>query len=355
MKKTGKIVIGVTALVMAFSLSSLTACGSTPKGTIEGNYKQATSEELDAALEGVKSDNITGDPTADGYRFGIEFSSEINVSADVAAEGNLSAGFQADYKTLTTETGVTGAGSMSLNYNMTQAQQESVAADYSVQAYNDGENIYCSLNLGKQEGSDAEQKLNVKLNYEVIVGYVTSLIPSSPAAFAADAATPDVGTAEELAELGITAYLDTANGLKLKLSASEDTVWLALAEEEGYTPDMIAQLQTAVTFNTFKYDMYFALDSSDVFSAASVVFDIDVTVDQSKIAAPAAVDSTSVQQTTNFKIDGYVMLSAYNGEAPALPEGIATDLSYLDVTDRVKETIDEVIGGVISGTYQPVY
>lgn len=351
MKKAGKLFTGVTALLIAFSLCSLTACSdnNTENGVIEGNYAETTTEELNATLSEINTDNIFGDATAADYKFGLELSAALETKADLGSNGNSSASLSAGYKILTDGDGVKGAGNVSLSYKSV-AEGLQTEGNYSVTAYNDATNLYIGVDLGE----DSDGNFNAKLNYFEIIEYIMSIdyIPAMPFGFFATDASQDTATDQPqeiisaLNEMGISLYLDDTDGVKIKLSASEQTFWSILSASGEVPSEMIEVLGEAVTINSFKLDYYFALDNAGVFNAASVVTDVNIQIDTGKLSGLDIAET----DTLSFEANGYVKIAANPDASPEIPEGIENDVNYIDITATVKQTIGEMINGGNAGT-----
>jgi len=368
MKKANKVILGLTALVTAFSVCSLTACGNnTETGAIAGNYQEATSEDMTTALSKIESDKMAGDPTAADYKFGVELASELKANIDLGSYGSFNMQFNEGYKCLTTKDTVTGAGSSSMKLDMTTTennQPKTTKYDASLNLYNDAEYMYLDVTADNHnEDTTDDVAVNCKFNYMDLVEYIASLggisgMPDMPAALADEAPTtpaapttpdlpsqlPDVDALTMLNTLGVKSYVDTKDGVKLKFSATEDTVWNILALSGEVEASAIVVLKQAVTFNSFKLDAYFAIDKAGLFSAASVVMDIDAKVDMNAIN-PGTAKAEEKLDVYSAKISGYFKVSAYTGEAPELPKLIEYDAKYADMTETVKETIGSLIGG----------
>lgn len=364
MKKANKVILGVAALVTAFSVCSLTACGNnTETGAIAGNYQEATSEDMTTALSKIESDKMAGDPTATDYKFGLEVASELKANIDLGAKGSFNMQYNEGYKCLTTKDTVTGAGSSSMKLDMTTTennQPKTTKYDASLNLYNDAEYMYLDATADNHnEDTTDDLAAKYKFNYTELVEYIASLggitgMPDMPAALADAAPTtpetpslPAEGGVDVLAmlnTLGVKSYVDNKDGVKLKFSVTEDTVWNILALSGEVEASAIVVLKQAVTFNSFKLDAYFAIDNAGLFSAASVVMDIDAKYDMSALL-PDTAKAEAAGEVYTMKLSGYFKVSAYTGEAPVLPELIAHDVKYTDMTETVKETIGSLING----------
>ena len=360
MKKTHKIIMGVTALAMAFSACALSACGGNkePDGTIDGNYKVATAEEVSTALSTVNSETLLGDTTAEGYKFGIDFSSKLNLS--VSTEGqSTSFSMNAGYKMLATadESALSykGTGSLSMNGSNT-ANDKTTTGEMSLNLWQDDATLYANL-TGKSSEDAEEQTKKIKLDASKLI---SSLLPSGgadvtdPTIPGGDVTNPDLPEGEvttpDLSSLdlvtvvnmlngmGATTSLDTTNGIKLKISINQDVVNNLIAEMMGATAEQVTGL---VSFAKCSLDFYVAIDSNGMLSAASIVADVEATVN-----TPVFETATSA---STIKINGYLYFAVDSSVNPEIPASLKDDKSYIDMTDRIGGIIGAIIGGIIGG------
>ena len=355
MKKTHKIIMGVTALAMAFSACALSACSGNkePDGTIDGNYKVATAEEVNTALSAVKSETLLGDTTAEDYKFGIDFSSKLNLSMSTEGQ-STSFSMNAGYKMLATagESALSykGAGNLSMNGSNT-ANDKTTTSEIALNLWQDDATLYANL-TGKSSEDAEEQTQKIKLDASKLI---SSLLPSGgadvtdPTIPGSDVTNPDLPEVEVttpdlssylvtvvnmLNEMDATTSLDTTNGIKLKISINQDVVNNLIAGMMGGTPEQVTGL---VSFTKCSLDFYVAIDSKGMLSAASIVADVDATVNM-----PVSETATS---TSTIKLNGYLYFDVDSTVNPEVPTSLKTDDTYFDIT----EMIGEMIGGMIGG------
>lgn len=153
---------------------------------------------------------------------------------------------------------------------------------------------------------------------------------------------------ERLEGYGIALEVDLSSGIKLRLSASEETIRLVLAEKIADCvgdPDAdIAELAESlpVRFVQCSYDIYFAVDADGVFSGIGVRADIEAViegVDYDLATGLPAEDVTAEQM--RLTIRGMERLSAYGGDV-TLPDD-------LDRYEDPSEAEDEVSGSETAG------
>lgn len=376
MKTVKRIFIGVAALVAAFSLCAAAGCtNSSPveEGAVEGNYREANSTQLQTSLDKVDGEKIAGDTTAEDYKFGLRFTTGLNASLSTSDGGSASGSVTSDFKVLLSGETLAGSGESTVAYDVDLKSQEGAvstavkqSAQYKVGAYIDDSYAYAKVD----DGTNVPSKM--KLDYMTLAGKLGELaggfIPVNPAAegdtqapatgdtqapSTGDTTTPEVPTAtipsaevilQTMSDYKVTTTMDDENGLKLKFSASEETLWTIVAGSVGETE--VAQYKSAITVNAFKLDIYLAFDANYQFEAASVVTDISVSVDTSKMPAPVptAEEQTTVGSTNTFKLNGYVKFETYKGDV-TLPKGLAVDPTYYDFTETLVGTIDGIIAG----------
>ncbi len=356
MNKIKNVIMCATAAVLAVSACALSACGKKPEdGTIAGNYEEATMEQVTETLSNVDMGNAMGDPTAEDFKFGLNVNSSFNAAFTVGESSKASAGLSAGYTVLLTKNSCSGAGNAEISYDADikageLGEQEAVkeSGKYSATVYNDATYVYGDFNLGKKDDGETDNIVKAKFNYGELLGSIMenigNILPGSGASGITPYAEGNASIAGMLANLNMQAGMDTTDGIKIKLSITKDTFWGLLENSTPELPeDQLTQIKEALLINRFNYDVYFALDKTNKFSAASVVLDIDMSVDTSKMGMPMPTDEGAEQPPViTVKMNGYFKAESYLGEAPKLPDGMTTDLTYVDMT--------AVIKGMISGS-----
>ncbi|MGN0806991.1 MAG: hypothetical protein ACI4MN_00905 [Candidatus Coproplasma sp.] len=346
MKKANKIILGATALVVAFSSFAFTACSGNnePDGTIDGNYQEATAEEVNAALSNVNSQTLYGDPTADGYKFGVELSSNLNLTATSESTTN-SAKMNADYKLLIAEKDgaltTKGEGNLTINTAITPAEGEKTTNGMSINLWQDDAVAYVSMTVTSSEDEEGAEPKSSKIKFDVSE-IVSALIPSdgtdandvvSDSTTSIDLSKLDlVAAVNTLNELGATASMDTSNGVKLKISVTEEVVNNLISQMTGKTTDELTQL---ISFSKCSLDFYLSIDRNGMLDATSIVADVEVSVKSSATATSAST----------VKLNGYLYFEVNANVTPTVPESLKTDLTYIDVTDIIGSGI--IGGGII--------
>lgn len=351
MKKAHKIIMGVTALAMAFSACALSACSGNkePDGTIDGNYKVATAEEVNTALSAVKSETLLGDTTAEDYKFGIDFSSKLNLSMSTEGQ-STSFSMNAGYKMLATagESALSykGAGNLSMNGSNT-ANDKTTTSEIALNLWQDDATLYANL-TGKSSEDAEERTQKIKLDASKLI---SSLLPSGgadvtdPTIPGGDVTNPDLPEVEVttpdlssylvtvvnmLNDMGATTSLDTTNGIKLKISINQNVVNNLIAGMMGGNAEQVSEL---ISFTKCSLDFYVAIDSNGMLSATSIVADVEATVNM-----PVSETATSA---STIKLNGYLYFAVDSTVNPEVPASLKDDKAYIDMT--------EIIGGMIGG------
>ncbi len=328
MKKLMAVLMSTTLFC---SLALFTACSDEREniGKMDGDFStEATDEELAAALMSVQRavDNNTilgGDMEAADWSFGFESDADISFSM-IGVEAGAGEGAQSDanlnidldvgYKLIIGNSAVSGAGDLSLKGSGSVVGSN---ADYSAKVYNDADYFYVDM-------SSVSGMSKVKMTYETVTGALESVgsgesqTPTdTPATMSADVA-PGAGSENEggqgtetapsseideivagLKEVGCKVYIDDSDGLKVKLSVSEETVDMILADI-GLVPAEGAD--ALIDFSVFSFDLYFAMTDDGVFSQISADFDIKVSVDLGDYLGKF-----------DAACSGYVCVKAYDG------------------------------------------
>ena len=332
MKKLMAVLMSTTLFC---SLALFTACSDEREniGKMDGDFStEATDEELAAALMSVQRavDNNTilgGDMEAVDWSFGFDAGLDLDFDMTVsgaASTETVNIDLGAGYQLVIDNAGVAGAGNLSLSGNATNQTN----IDYDIGLYNDVEYMYFDM-------SSVETGAKFKMTWENLMNAVDSvgsggvIVPDPGTTLSA---AVDTGTGSEggqgsdsavsadiaeiiagLKEAGCKVYIDDSDGLKIKLSVSENTVGMILAavgaEAEGIS-EMLA-------FDTFKLDLYFAMTAEGVFSQISADFDIDMNLNLGNLGS------------YDFDLSGGVYMKAYSGEVE-LPEDLA---SYTQVNE----------------------
>lgn len=305
MKQGKKVAAVFCAAVMTVGVVALSACAEaddTDIGVVEGNFGTvATEEQLGTALDSITESAPFGDTEAADWAYGFNFKANATATVDafdVDNNGNFvpvttSADLGIDYnlslsKTTANELGLDVKGSGAVALNGKSGEEE---LSYSAEVYNDIENAYVKLTAN-------EETLKLKVSYETIFDMIGSALPLALAeADETDAPddTTDVtidGVAFDpsemlgmLAAMGFQVYIDDSDGLKIKVSATEDTVGTIL-EQAGVSAE-------AVKFNEFVFNIYFSFDAQGNFEKFGA--QINVNLEVAVVPATATTEAQSVK------------------------------------------------------------
>ena len=305
-------------------------------GVIQGNYREVNAMQLAAVLGRINVNKLK-------EVSGLAFETGISGSALIGDTVSVDTSFVLDYKIGLSADGIAGAGTASIkaDYSHSDYPDKAVSVDLNGSLYNDLGFVYASA-AGNIAGTVLTGDERVKVNLqEILEAFKDSDVPSTPSwGF-------DIGSFVNIANLiantsafGVKVYVDTDDGIKFKLSATEQTVWAAIISANGdkLTEPKLETLKDGVLINSFKYDIYFAIDERGVFSRASVVSDIDVTVDFGAAGDKITEDGEILPAfTVNFK--GFSTVYAFDGEV-ILPDTV-TDGIYVDITETVLNFLEK--------------
>lgn len=326
--------------VLAVSMLGFAACGNTDggnEGVINGNYTEPTAEELDTALDFIDTDKAFGDRKTDT---GFEVLSKLSMgftSNAMTIDLNTDIG----YKLIMGENKLLGGGAASVKMNSKVGETET-SGDYAATVYNDADWAYAEIT------GIADTPLKAKINFDKLLNPAPDLPGKEPGqeqtAPMAEEKLPvpafDANTLIQTCKTyKIGLGLDASDGLKIKASVTEDTVWAFLSEAE-VSEESITEIKKMISFNSFKLDAYLAFNKDGLFSQASLDMNIEIKVDGDKVAEILkdviseipGFSASMISGEMTYKLSGYFTVKAYGG-AVTLPESIATDVTYLDMTD----------------------
>lgn len=390
-----KLLATLAASAVAVSMFAFAGCGdknTTPSGAIPGDYVEKTPEEMGSILDDFfKEDDSTGSekpddkPKTETSNIGLK----INLTESMYAENivDMKKSITADLKENINENGFVGAGTATVKANVkamefsssdnpvSTVMTEKLAIDVTGTAYNDSAYIYAGATGSFGAVNEKTNKfetteltsVKAKVNLGTLMEILESLVDTdknnpdqsiSPVAADESAGNDAFSMAALLkmaAEYGVKVSADLSDGMKVKISADESTVWTVVTKaliEDGFTEEDAATTVTTykgfVKVNKFSFDIYLAFDSDKNLTGASIVTDIDVKVNMGLIYAfgedgPAAVAETpdEVQfPDVAAKLSGSVELYTHS-EKVSLPENIATDTTYIDMTEKIVDLIDK--------------
>ena len=304
------------------------------EGTISGSYEEKTPEQIEEIIDNIDGDKVFSE---DIKGLGLKASLSGSYSMGEIMSGNLSADLS--FMLATGDEGeVTGSGTASLKSEMSKDGQTS-SSNFSANGYLEDWYFY-----GEAKGNTSVTSESGKTDTDIDRKAKVNLLDILSIVGDIDYSENDLSVSDLLSkapEFGVTVAVDDRDGVKFKLSATQDTVWALLsAFGEDMTEESLESIKQAVTFNAFKFDLYFALDKDGEFSRASAVIDIDVTVNSSLLEGMFDDD----EQLTDFTatVKGSVEIYVHE-DAVKVPEGLATDEDYYDCTEMLAEIIKDYI------------
>lgn len=303
-----KLLAVIACLVLAVTTFAFTACGNNSEGTIPGNYKEATDEEIDEALKKIDNADLS---SLKGVEISLNIESSMSGLMNVDAEGSLK------YQLAMGET-LAGKGSASIDAKMSSGGD---SADYDISAdiYNDASYAYVNATGLPVPGmSELKAKFNLQ---EIIAGFMGGYALTDTN----DKTEISAVTAYlELVKDACTIALDTSDGVKIKISLDENGLWKILEEIEG--SETVDQIKASGSIEKFVCEFYFAIDADGKFAGAAANINVKAT------AKVPATQTSTTDQTMEISIT--LNVSEYTGSV-TLPSGIATDSSYQDMTDLI--------------------
>lgn len=332
-----KFVAVLMSATMLCSLALFASCSDDNGniGKMDGNFDaEATDEELAEALTQMQSaisgGTILGDTDSQDWSFGFEARMDFDFGMTVTGAGgtetvNIDLG--AGYQLALDDEGMKGAGNLSLSGNDTNQTN----IDYDIGLYNDVDYMYFDM-------SSVAENAKFKISWDTLLDAADSV--GTPGAVLPDTTEPTMSAAADtgsesdgdqqtdtavsadiaeiiagLKEMGCKVYIDDADGLKVKLSVSENTVDMILAAL-GAELQGISEL---IEFSAFKCDLYFAMTAEGVFSQISADIDIDMSLDLSGLGVGSY----------DIDFSGGMYVKAYSGEVE-VPDDLA---SYIERTE----------------------
>lgn len=322
-----KVISALAVSAVAVSMLAFTGCGEkTDEGAIKGNYQEKTPEQLTAIINNIDAEKIFD---SNAVNMGVR--ANFSGTTDTADFSSSSFTVGLDFKVSASESGLGGQGSVSLKSSQTSGGH-TVSSEFSGTAYTNTEFVYAA------SGDD-----KIKINLVELIDALQPNVEEKPLP-SFYAASDAISIADMLAmaqQFGIKITVDDSKGVKFKLSATEETVW-KIAEfvmaEGGETSVSIEQLKQLITFNAFKFDLYFALDADGKFNAASIVTNVDVSMPMPENGA----DVAAPVPTLSVKIKGSLEIFTHN-DTVTVPDTVTGDATYVDMTDTVINMIKNMM------------
>ena len=328
------------ALILSVVFTVFAGCSTAlEKGKIEGDYKEPTQEELETALRSLEGSTMFGDTEQADWEFGVKLGGNFDANvtmgeSELTASGNLS--FQEKVSKGEEGLSMLGKGELSLKVKApAEMTDEAIDLDVSADIYNDSSYVYLNAQV-KSDGKTEEVK--VKTAFAPLFDGVFGAEAADAGALALTdgegSASATIGiSAEELlafaAEWKVNIGLDTSDGVKLRLSASEETFTkilnAVLQKIMGVTAGTPFDASDLITLSESTFELYLQADKDGRFAAAAANVSL-----QCSIGLPAA-NETAEGTKANVDIGGAFYIET-NLSDFSLPEGIADDPSYTQQT-----------------------
>lgn len=316
MKKAG---IAVAGVLLAGTLFACTACGEggANTGIVNGNFtEEASSEQLNTAIEKIDTDNAFVDMTQETWKFGLQLSVDLEVKTTTTVTiGNDSAKSESTNKIGgKLDFSMDQDMSMLANGNFTSSTKvtgdgENASAQGKVNVYLDGSYVYVDAT------ADGESE-KMKISMADIMGSIGDMIPMSESE-AEGEPVEDIGSFDisevlaELADMGGKVYLDESDGLKIKISFGKELILGAMDEIPNF-----GEMSAMLKFDeACALDFYVVFDKDGKFGQFSFNTNITGSMDMSGFGS------------TEISVKGGAVLKASSANV-TLPKGIETDSSY---------------------------
>lgn len=317
-----KFLVLAMASMMTLSVGLLSACadpagpgGVKPDGTISGNYKEPTRDELSAALSHIETDQVVGDTQSADWALHLGASLEAGFSFTVgegesaltgSGKADLEAALSLEKNEDNTSADLAGLSATINEAKVTLPGDDGKPVAYSAEggAYVDtAGTAYADLTL---KGGEDELTVKGKDSLSDLLQLIGGLVSSAPMAGysllseqAQDGTGEISGEAsaqlfsadellEVLAQYSVKLEMDDSEGLKFRLTASAETV-AKIMEEQNVEADL--------AFTQCNIVLYVALDESYMLQAVSLVADVE-----GSVAANAALMMPAVSFEANLKL-----------------------------------------------------
>lgn len=350
------------AAALGGSLLLFSACGLVGgpvnnDGTISGNYRPATDIEFIQVVNSISEDTVLGDVGADEWNFGLEYATDRLLSLR-SGETNWKQKENAFYRLVFDKQEEASLQMRGSGYETTsQFAPAGVYADGAVQLYEDesvcSDELYLYRNKAARwqgiAGAEEERSRSKDALESAVLDIAGGALFGLPAQLMADIVSVARGgdmdgtlvsgmpwqdalqLREQLESCGIAFEVDLSEGVKLRLSASEETVRLILAntiaQSVGAEDADIAALAQAlpIRFLQCSYDVYFAVDADGVFSGMGVRADIEAVIEgvsyDLATGLPYEEEEEAEPGEIRLTVRGMERLSAYGGDV-TLPDGL---------------------------------
>ena len=313
---------------------------------MRANYAEVTKEEFDEILENIDAEKLFAEEvTGFGMKSSVFNGFAFGTAVSMSVEGDL------QLKAAFGESGLAGVGKSTLKLDTVI---DKIKSSYSLSAISYLDSKYAYASIGGKYTFDIfglnhtdSVSVKAKLNWFNIFDYFFGGKPSDEEnvqPVTKKGRVYDGGAGVEFGfnlfnflslacDLGFKVYADASDGLKLKLSASANTVWgvfdlLAQAMSGTFSPDKIKQ---AFAVNTFQFDFYLSIDGNGLFDKAYIEEETSMTIDSSLLdSIPGFNTAPFYTAKTKSSTEIY-----FHHDKVTVPDNIADDRSYSDKSDKV--------------------
>lgn len=362
-----KVLAMLLSFMLLVSLALFAACdpqGGTDGGKIDGDYTEATEEEVTEAVTELDLNKLFGDTSAEDWKFGLSLNAEAEASLTMTVEEEVyttTATGTATYAFLA-QAGTEAAAGAVLPFDMkgegeakanveykiptyananapvtesatteSATSEESAAVEVqegkieaSVKVYNDSEYVY----LAPSATMDGEEEQTTR-EYVSISDILYGLGLGGASVMSADAGNGETQTAENplaqgiamLKQLGCKFAIDASEGLKIRITADkaaiDSIITMALAEAQA--PAEITAAAFAVTEDA-AVEIYLSVDENGRFAGLAVNVNGGFTMPQKITEEPSdMVIEVSAKISLVFDDTVNVTLEGLNKEEYGIP------------------------------------
>lgn len=362
-----KVLAMLLSFMLLVSLALFAACdpqGGTDGGKIDGDYTEATEEEVTEAVTELDLNKLFGDTSAEDWKFGLSLNAEAEASLtmtveeevytttatgtatyaflaqagteaaagavlpfDMKGEGEAKANVEykiptyANTTTTVTESATTGSAT-SEESAAVEVQEGKIEA--SVKVYNDSEYVYLAPSATIDGGEEETTHEYVSIS-DILYG----LGLGGASVMSADVGNGETQTAENplaqgiamLKQLGCKFAIDASEGLKIRITADkaaiDNVITMVLAEAQA--PAEITAAAFAVTEDA-AVEIYLSVDENGRFAGLAVNVNGGFTMPQKITEEPSdMVVEVSAEISLVFDDTVNVTLEGLNKEEYGIP------------------------------------
>ncbi len=290
-----KKLVGILLLVVM--MFSLTACG----GSFDGNFsKEATQEEIKATVQSIETSNQTPAPEEedDGYQMKMFMEYDVKSSNELF---NIYS--KTDYSGKLSEVNDKAKGEFKC-YSKSVMGEKTTIVDSKV--FIDEDTVYVN-NTSESNGTKVEKKIKASAD-SALLGLYVDIDTLSNEGYELQAEDA-LQALDDIAELGGKVYLDTANGVKIKIAYDKESEFVA---ELTYIVDSVLKsVVPSLTTTVDLKDCYQVLvfDENNRFEGIKVFCDLTISATYNE----ESITATMKINTEFSGFDGEVKLPALEG------------------------------------------